>query len=53
MTYLEGMDQQALNPNLDTYFLNQSINSVDSSMVNAMVTYKLSLVYSLQNLEKF
>lgn len=53
MTYLEGMDQQALNPNLDTYFLNQYINSVDSSMVNAMVTYKLSLVYSLQNLEKF
>lgn len=52
MTYLEGMDQQALNPNLDTYFLNQYINSVDSSMVNAMVTYKLSLVYSLQNLEK-
>lgn len=53
MTYLKGMDQQALNPNLDTYFLDQSINSVDSSMVNAMVTYKLSLVYSLQNLEKF
>lgn len=53
MTYFEGMDQQALNPNLDTYFLNQSINSVDSSMVNVRVTYKLLLVYSLQNLEKF